>query len=58
MTDERMKDLLRNASRCFNQMYSPFCHAELSKMNVTADECKDLSEQIGDIIEWYLEGEA
>jgi len=52
---ERMNVLLRNAARCFHQMYSPFCHEELSKMDVTADECKDLSDEIGDIIETHLE---
>lgn len=52
---ERMKELLKNAARCFRENYSPFSHSELTKMNVTADECKDLSVKIADIIEKYLE---
>lgn len=52
---ERMKILLKNASRCFRQCYSPFCHSELSRMIVTAGECKDLSVMISDIIDEYLE---
>ena len=55
--DKRMADLLRNASRCFHEAYSPFSHSELSRLNVTADECKDLSDQIGDILDLYLETE-
>lgn len=52
--NERMEKLLKNASRCFRQCYSPFAHSELTKMRVTADECKDLSVAIADIIDDYL----
>lgn len=55
---ERMKILLKNASRCFRQCYSPFCHSELSRMNVSANECKDLSALIADIIDDHLEIES
>ena len=55
--DKRMIDLLSNAVSCFDKMYSPFCHEELSKMEVTADECKDLSSTIADIIKCYISEE-
>jgi len=45
-----MISLLKNAAKCFEQMYSPFCHEELSKMNVTADECQELSLTISSIL--------
>lgn len=52
---ERMRELLKNAARCFRCNYSPFCLKELSENNVTADECKDLSVMIANIIEEHLE---
>ena len=54
MVDERMRSLLKNSARCFEECYSPFCHSELSKMEVTADECKDLSSWISAIIKDFL----
>ena len=52
--NERMVVLLKNAAKCFDKSYSPFCHEELSKMNVTADECLDLSATISSIITEYI----
>jgi len=46
MTTNRMEELLKNAITCFEEMRSPFSHSELSKHNVTSDECGDLSEII------------
>lgn len=48
--EDRMIALLKNAAKCFEQMYSPFCHEELLKMNVTADECQELSLMISSIL--------
>lgn len=55
--DKRMVDLLNNAATCFGKNYSPFCHEELLKMDVTADECKDLSDTLSDIIKCYISEE-
>lgn len=52
--NERMVTLLKNAAKCFDKSYSPFCHEELLKMNVTADECLDLSATISSIITEYI----
>lgn len=53
--NDRMIELLANAAKCFHEIRSPFSHSELLKMNVTADECKDLLDWIGDILDDYLE---
>jgi len=53
--EDRMRDLLRNAARCFEECCSPFCLAELTKMEVTADECKDLSGWIAAIVKDFVE---
>lgn len=53
--NDRMIGLLANAAKCFHEIRSPFSHSELVKMEVTADECKDLSDWIGDILDEYLE---
>ncbi|MBA7697050.1 hypothetical protein ES703_105708 [subsurface metagenome] len=52
--DDRMRELLGNSARCFEECYSPFSHSELSKMKVTADECKALSSWISAIIKDFL----
>jgi len=51
----RIIELLKNASDCFQKCCSPFSLEELLKMDVMADECKDLSSIIGDFIDGYLE---
>jgi hypothetical protein len=52
MTDpKRMRELLAYACVCFRNMTSPFETMHLRKMNVTLDECGDLSEKIADVIE-------
>ena len=55
MEQERLFELLRNAARCFDQCYSPFCLKELQDMEVTGDECKELSSWIAEIIKDYVE---
>lgn len=50
----RMTALLRNAQICFRDQRSPLDHFELSKQNVTLDECFDLSNAIASAIEFYL----
>lgn len=52
--DKRMYHLLRHAEYCFRHCMSPFSHEMLSKENVTANECKDLSVAIADIISEFL----
>lgn len=42
----RYRKLLAYASVCFKNMTSPFETMHLQKMNVTLDECGDLSEII------------
>lgn len=56
MTDGgRMTTLLINAAKCFRECYSPFSHEELSKMEVTSEECYQLSVVIADAIENFVE---
>ncbi len=55
MEQERLIELLRNAARCFEQCYSPFCLEELVEMEVTSDECGELSSWIAEIIKDYVE---
>ncbi len=57
MSAERRTELLENAARCFKENYSPFCTEELVKMNVTSDECLDLSDTISGIIKLYINEE-
>jgi len=52
--DDRMIALLKNAAKCFEQMYSPFCHEELLKLNVTSDECQELSVTISSILKEHI----
>jgi len=51
---DRTRILLENAARCFEELRSPFDASELEKMDVTLDECGDLSQHIGTIIRAYL----
>jgi hypothetical protein len=48
---ERLLELLAYAKVCFEKCTNPFETAHLAKMNVTADECRDLSAEIASIIE-------
>lgn len=52
--NERMRELLKNAVKCFNENSSPFSHSELTKLQVTSGECQDLSLKIAEIIDFYL----
>lgn len=47
----RLVELLANAIICFERCSNPFSHSELLKLDVTADECRDLSREIAEIIE-------
>ena len=51
---ERMNELLKNAIICFNECRSPFSHHELSRMDVTSDECFVLSELIASRLQGTL----
>ena len=51
MTPDRRLELLAYASACFKNGTSPFEPMHLAKKNVSADECTDLSDDIGGIIE-------
>ena len=44
----RYRKLLAYVSVCFEHMTSPFETMHLQKMNVTLDECGDLSDAIAD----------
>ena len=46
-------DIWNNASRCFREMRSPFDASELEKLNVTLDECGELSERIADSMDFF-----
>lgn len=50
MIGERMKFLLLEASKCFDDGYSPFNDEWLSEHNVTVDECAQLSVLIGMVL--------
>lgn len=50
MIGQRMKYLLLEAAKCFDEDYSPFNSEWLSKHEVALDECMNLSELIGTII--------
>lgn len=49
-----MIELLAYAKVCFDKCTNPFETMHLIKKNVTADECRDLSFKIADIIEEEL----
>lgn len=51
MNNERLIELLAYAEVCFEKCTNPFDLTHLRKKKVTADECKDLSHEIADIIE-------
>lgn len=48
---ERLLELLAYAKVCFEKCTNPFETIHLVKMKVTADECRDLSAEIADMIE-------
>mgnify|MGYP001145943546 CR=1 FL=1 len=56
MHEQRLVELLANAVVCFERSSNPFSNNELLRLNVTADECIDLSVEIADILqnELYL----
>lgn len=51
MKPERLLELLAYAKVCFEKCTNPFETVHLAKLKVTVDECKDLSAEIGSIIE-------
>lgn len=54
MNQARRMELLMYAFECFQHGTNPFETRHLSIKNVTADECKDLSENIADILFWEV----
>ena len=50
MISERMKVLLLEAAKCYDDNYSPFNGDWLSEHKVTLEECFDLSQLIGSIL--------
>lgn len=55
METKRLIELLAYAKVCFDKCTNPFETAHLVKKNVSADECRDLSVKIADIIEGELD---
>lgn len=51
MTPERRQELLAYAAACFEHCTNPFEYVHLVQKKVTADECKDLSQDIASILE-------
>lgn len=51
----RMTSLLKNAARTFADGSSPFLFEWLSENEVTLDECMNMSEIIGSVIEWFAD---
>lgn len=51
MNGKRLLELLAYAKVCFDKCTNPFETMHLSKKQVTADECRDLSAEIASIIE-------
>ena len=51
MNKNRLAELLAYASVCFRHGTSPFETTHLTKKSVTADECKELSQKISDILD-------
>ena len=54
MNEERKLELLAYAKVCFEKCTNPFAAIHLIKKNVTADECRELSHYIADIIEDHI----
>lgn len=50
MNTERKFELLAYAKMCFENCTNPFALVHLQKMKVNADECRDLSSLIADLI--------
>lgn len=50
METKRLLELLAYAKVCFEKGRSPFDRVHLAKLNVTAEECRNLSAEIADII--------
>lgn len=55
METKRYLELLAYASICFDRCADPFATRHLVKKNVRADECRDLSATIANIIEQDLD---
>jgi hypothetical protein len=55
MNYDRCSELLAYAQVCFENCTSPFATVHLIKKKITADECKDLSYLIREIIADYTE---
>lgn len=55
MDKKRRLELLAYAKVCFDKCTSPFETVHLVKKKVNSDECRDLSSEIGDSIENYIE---
>ena len=54
MNKDRFIELLAYAKECFANSTNPFETRHLVKKGVTADECRDLSNEIATIIDDYL----
>lgn len=52
--NERMKELLKVASRKFSELSSPFEIDVLSEYNVTLGECGDLSVTVSNAIDFFI----
>lgn len=53
MDKKRLLELLSYAEVCFERCTNPFARIHLLKEDISADECRDLSNQIASIInEW------
>ena len=50
MSAERQEELIAYASVCFEHCTNPFDRTHLIKKKVSADECRDLSHFIADIL--------
>lgn len=53
MDEKRKLELLAYAKVCFEHGTTPFAMLHLNKKKVTADECKDLSNLIAEVIDGY-----
>lgn len=54
MSEERKLELLAYAAVCFENCTNPFEFIHLQKKKVNADECRDLSHLIAEIIDEYM----
>lgn len=52
--NDRMKELLGVAAKCFKDCSNPFVHEVLLEHNITGDESIDLSQAIASAIQFYL----